>query len=200
MLKFYLSLIAVTLLASGCAVNSIEQGSLESGIYQSSTQKFTIPVPDGAKIFDGTHALGEYVAVNSLPKPLEVRGVSYNRVANVDEETSELTKDNIIKSGYDFWRKGYAGIEVSTISSEWIELDGRRVYFTVLEGQPAGLLVKPNTFYGTLNFLKDGYGYVVFERIRTEKMLIGAEGRPTGADAELRKNSILAFYRSIKFH
>lgn len=199
MKKSYVSLLAVLLLTSGCAVSSVHQGGLDNGVFQPSTQKFSMNVPEGAKVFDGTHALGEYVVIHRLPKPLVVRGVSSVRVANVDDTTSEEAKENIIKSGYDFWKKGYADSGFNIINSEWVELVGKPAYFTVLEGQPAGLLVKPNSFYGTLSFLRDGYGYVVFEQIRTDKKLISSEGRPTGASAALRKKSILSFYNGITF-
>lgn len=199
MKKSYILLLAVLLLTSGCAVSSVHQGGLDNGVFRPSTQKFSMNVPESAKVFDGTHALGEYVIVHRLPKPLEVRGVSSVRVANVDEATSEEAKENIIKSGYEFWKKGYADSGFNIISSEWIELAGKPAYFTVLEGQSAGLLVKPNSFYGTLSFLRDGYSYVVFEKIRTDKKLIGSEGRPAGAGADLRKKSILAFYNGITF-
>lgn len=195
----YLVLFSFLLPLSGCNGNSAQHGNLESNSYQPATKEFSLTIPQGAKVSDGTHALGKFLVIRGLPKPVEIRGISYNRVANVNAETSQEAKNSIVKAGHDFWAKTYTGAQLNVIHSEWIELDGMPVYFTVLEGQPAGLLVKPNLFYGTLSFLKGKYSYVLFDRARSEKMLVGTEGRPEAANPELRKRSIMAFFNTVKF-
>lgn len=194
-----LAFFAILLVLGGCNTNSAQLGQLDSNVYVSSTKEFSLPIPQGAKIFDGSHALGQYVVIRGLPKPVEIRGISYNRVANVDASTSQEAKNNIVKAGHDFWAKTYSDSALKAIHSEWIEINGMPVYFTVLEGQPAGLLVKPNLFYGTLSFLREKYSYVLFDRVRTEKVLVSSKGRPAAASAEPRKRSIQAFYNTVTF-
>lgn len=191
--------IPILLLLAGCAASSsVKLGLLNSGTYESSTKAFTMELPENAKIFDDRHALGEYMIIQGLKGPVEIQGVSFNRVVNA-EGINEKAKKDLIKSGHDFWKKTYTGQSLEVIHEEWTTVNGQLAYFTILEAPTSGFLVKPNVFYGTLSFLKEGYSYVLFDKVRTGKKLIGSNESPEEAGAVKRKQALESLYNTINF-
>lgn len=174
--KKYLTLMIVAVFLSSCATTtSIQHGALADGVYQSSTDEFSVTVPVNAVVHDGKHPLGGYVAIKALPEPIKERGIAYYRVAQSSSNSLTLKeKKGIVKSSHDDWLKNYVLRDSDdVVHEEWIETDKTLAYFTVIEGAKSGFLVKPGAYYGVISLVEGNYSYVVYEIMATPYELVG---------------------------
>jgi len=109
----------------------LHHGTLEDGVYYSSTGSFDIVLPQGSKIFDGAHPLGGYLVISKLQKPKLLWGLSYNKVAMKETGLDEEAERGIIQAGRDFWAQSYEGAPLDIISQEWINVGGQPALFTL---------------------------------------------------------------------
>lgn len=172
---------------SGClATSPVRYGELNNGVYQSSTNEFSLTLPAGAKMFDNSHPLGHYLVISNLHEPVIIQGISYYRAAQPKEGLSDKAVKNMIKNGHDFWAKGYEQKPMTVLHEEWIKIDGRPAYFTLLQA------TNQNTHYHALSLLRGNYSYVLFEKLNSNKEPLNAN--------KYHLTLVQAFYRTVTFH
>lgn len=204
-LRRILSLASITLLLGACAITtSISQGTLEEGIYSSSTGEFSLSVPEETVVRDGRQPLGGYLTLSNLQPPLRKQGLAYYRVAAPADGMSPEEEKGIVKSGHDDWLKNYALLDTNRIiHEEWTEHNGKPSYFTVIEDHSPGFLVKPGGYYGVYGFIAGNYSYVLYELIDAPYQLKGAEDSPERLaikDPANRLTAVLQFVATARFH
>ena len=202
--RVLVTLACALLFLSGCTLTkSISQGNLENGVYYSSTNAFSFPLPADAVVHDGLHPLGGWANTRNLPEPAIEKGISYNRIALPESEIVLEKRKAMIKSGHGFWLKASTSRTLNhLIHKDWIELDKIQAYFTIIEGPDEGLLIKPGGYYGTVSFIRGNYTYVLHEYIKGPYQLKGGEDskeRTLMKSPEQRRESIKQYLKSVKF-
>lgn len=167
----------------------LRHGALEDGIYRSSTGEFEIVLPQGSKMFDGTHPLGGYLVISKLPKPTVIWGLSYNKVAMGEAGLTDQEKQGMIRAGRDFWAQSYDEKPLELISQEWIEIDAQPALFTLYQFPKSGTF-----YYGTLSLMRGNYSYVLFEEIKVK-----SKTRDALLLAPSRLDSLMNFREVIRF-
>lgn len=189
---------------AGCVTSQISQGELSAGVYHSASGDFSMAVPAEAIIHDGLFPLGGYVDLSNLAEPVIRQGIVYNRVALPAEGISTDDQRNLVRGALESWMVFFTDLtEDDILYQEWLELDGRPVHFSVLEGPDGGALVKPASYYASYSVLIGNYSYTLFERVSAPYQLKGTEDsaeRLARLDPETRKASILKFTEGFRFH
>ncbi|MEQ9518287.1 MAG: hypothetical protein RLN89_02480 [Parvibaculum sp.] len=168
------------------AGNAVHQGSLSGNQYVSDSAGFSLTMPDGAEMFDGTHPLGGYLIISDLPEPAYLWGLSYNRIAQPEGGMDEAALKSAVAAAQSFWASSYEEETLEPIRESWIDIGGKPAHFSIVQGPDSELI------YTSLSFHRGNFAYVLFERWDDD------EDTSPGLDDKHRA-SITKFLETITF-